>query len=141
MKSGRLLIEPAARIGRATLFKSVTFAESYRVFPRSHTYTARRQKVTAAYPNPFKKTCEWHRIMETEGLTVVDLASRLGVSIGRVSQVLSLLRLDPAVIRVITDMGEWMPCRLTENRLRSLLDISNEEQRHWLEQYLSVLNL
>ena len=59
-----------------------------------------------------------------------DLARKLGVSRVRISQVLSLLKLDVKIIEAIEKMGDPMPKRyISERKLRSLIKLSNERQR------------
>ncbi|KPJ86322.1 MAG: hypothetical protein AMS17_12920 [Spirochaetes bacterium DG_61] len=63
-----------------------------------------------------------------------DLAHKLGVSRVRISQILSLLKLDIEQIEFIAKLGDPMPKRyISERKLRSLVKLSNERQKSIIE--------
>jgi len=63
-----------------------------------------------------------------------DLAHKLGVSRVRISQILSLLRLDIEQIEFIAKLSDPMPKRyISERKLRSLVKLSNERQKSIIE--------
>jgi len=63
-----------------------------------------------------------------------DLAHKLGVSRVRISQILSLFKLDIEQIKVIEKLGDPMPKRyISERKLRSLVKLSNERQKSIIE--------
>ena len=63
-----------------------------------------------------------------------DLARKLGVSRVRISQVLSLLKLNVKIIEAIENLSDPMPKRyISERKLRSLVKLSNERQRAIIE--------
>ena len=67
--------------------------------------------------------------MQQFGLRPVDLASKLGVSRARVSQVLRLRRLAPEVKDLLMNLGDfltWVP--ISERELRALVALSVTEQ-------------
>ena len=58
----------------------------------------------------------------------------MGVSRARVSQVLRLLELSPAVVETIGAIGESIPNRIvSERELRPLVNLSQEEQSRRVE--------
>lgn len=63
-----------------------------------------------------------------------DLARKLGVSRVRISQVLSLLKLDDKLMETIEELGDPMSKRyISERKLRSFVKLSNERQRAMIE--------
>jgi transposase len=62
------------------------------------------------------------------------IASSMGISKGRVSQLLALLRLAPAIQRCIQEAGTNFP--LGEKRLRTLFELGPEQQLEQFEQML-----
>ena len=67
------------------------------------------------------------------------LARRLGLSRARITQVLHLLKLTPEVLDVITDLGAPLPSPLlSERRLRSLANLTVEEQCRRMDMILAI---
>ena len=63
-----------------------------------------------------------------------DLARKLGVSRVRISQVLSLLKLDVKIIEAVEKLADFMPKRyISERKLRAFVKLSNERQRAIIE--------
>jgi hypothetical protein len=63
-----------------------------------------------------------------------DLAHKLGVSRVRISQILSLFKLDIEQIKVIEKLGDPMPKRyISERKLRAFVKLSNERQKSIIE--------
>jgi len=82
------------------------------------------------YRNPIHLAKEWRRALD-EGRysSPAALARELKVSRARVTQLLSLLKLAPEVIKVVSSLGD--PVRrlvVTERRLRPLLRLTAEKQ-------------
>lgn len=77
---------------------------------------------------------EWQALLAEPGCSSrADLARRLGVTRARVTQVLQLLDLAPAVVDALAALGEALPRPvLTERRLRALLGQSAQAQQHLL---------
>jgi hypothetical protein len=66
------------------------------------------------------------------------LARRLGCSRAWVTQVLRLLRLAPEILDVVTDLGDPLPSfLLTERKLRSLVNLTTEEQFQRIQMLLT----
>jgi ParB-like chromosome segregation protein Spo0J len=67
------------------------------------------------------------------------LADRLGVSRARVTQLLALLDLDPAVLDAVASMGTSRPAiRVSERDLRSLQRLPSGQQRRWAATVIAV---
>jgi hypothetical protein len=72
--------------------------------------------------------------------TSAALARRLGFSRVWVTQVLSLLKLTPEILEVMTDLGDPLSSPMvTERMLRSLTHLTAEEQYHRIKTILSNL--
>lgn len=85
---------------------------------------------------------EWHRLLNDGSCsTQAELARKLDVTPARVTQVLRLLKLSPKVREVIMALGDPLPRPLTtERKLRSLVDLTYDEQERLLETPQSTLN-
>ena len=59
-----------------------------------------------------------------------DLARKLGVSRARVTQILSLLKLDSLILQELEKLGDPLKSRIiTERMLRSYVNKSQQEQK------------
>jgi len=85
-------------------------------------------------PNPVSTARDWRRSMEERGESKAELARRLGVTRARVTQVLKVLDLDPAVLAFVE--GNPDP-RITERALRSIVHRPPAEQRTHIDQLLA----
>ena len=85
--------------------------------------------------NPLVLALEWQRALDDRDCASrADLARRLGVSRARVTQVLGLLDLAPAVVRSVVALGDPLPGpSISERMLRPLLKLPPEEQRRALQ--------
>ena len=83
------------------------------------------------YRNPICLAKDYKRMIDSEDVkNQSDLARKLGVSRVRISQVLSLLKLDVKIIEAVEKLGDPMPKRyISERKLRSLIKLTNERQR------------
>ncbi len=91
----------------------------------------KKDKSVHKYPNPINLAKKYRQMIDSgEVKNQSDLARKLGVSRVRISQVLSLLKLDVIVIDAIEKLGDSMPkCYISEHKLRSLVKLLNERQR------------
>ncbi len=85
-------------------------------------------------PNPVSSAREWRRSMEERGESKAELAHRLGVTRARVTQVLKVLDLDPAVLAFVE--GNPDP-RITERALRSIVHRPPAEQQKHIDELLA----
>ena len=85
-------------------------------------------------PNPVSSAREWRRSMEERGESKAELARRLGVTRARVTQVLKVLDLDPAVLAFVERNPDP---RITERALRSIVHRSPPEQLTHVDQLLA----
>ena len=85
-------------------------------------------------PNPVSSAREWRRSMEERGESKAELARRLGVTRARVTQVLKVLDLDPAVLAFVERNPDP---RITERALRSIVHRSPHEQLTHVDQLLA----
>ena len=86
-------------------------------------------KPARQYPNPISLAHEWQQLSASgEYRSQAHLARDMGVSRARASLVLSLLRLCPHVVEVITQLGDPLIARIiTERQLR--LPVEQQERR------------
>ena len=92
-------------------------------------------KVACNYPNPIILAKKYKQMINSgEVKNQSDLAHKLCVSRVRLSQVLSLLKLDVKIIEAVEKLADPMPNRyISERKLRSLVKLSNERQRAIIE--------
>jgi hypothetical protein len=65
------------------------------------------------------------------------LARKLGVSRARVTQVLSLLNLEPSVLELIIKLGNPLQSKtVSERKLRSIIHLSSHEQLELVNDWL-----
>jgi hypothetical protein len=104
-------------------------------FSRNLIKISRRQ-----YRNPIYLAKEWRRVLDKgEYSSASALAKNLGVSRARVTQVLNLLKLAPAVISTVKELGDPLPNqRLCERKLRPLLGLPEEVQIALLSSILGL---
>ena len=91
------------------------------------------------YRNPIFLAKEYkHMIDSGKALNGSDLAQKIGVSKVTVNHFITLLKLDPELIKVIEEIGNPMPERyITERRLRSIVKLPSEEQRSIINQLIN----
>ena len=89
------------------------------------------QSTSSPYRNPIYLAQEWNDALTTGAYpSQAQLAQRLGLSRARVSQVLSLLRLSPEVLKAVAGLGDPLPGPIvTERALRPLVKLPSEEQK------------
>ena len=69
-----------------------------------------------------------------------DLARHLGVSRARVTQVLRLLKLAPEALEFLTNLGDPLPtAKITERKLRRIVNLSSEQQMGELNQVSTII--
>ena len=87
------------------------------------------------YRNPIALAREWKSMLARgECTSRADLACQLGGTRARVTQVLSLLELAPAVVNSVVALGDPLPGPIVSERmLRPLLKVPAEEQRRLLQ--------
>ena len=93
------------------------------------------------YPNPIKTALQYNERLESgQEKTQSELASALGVSRAKVTQMLNLLKLDEEIKEYIAslDNSDSRLRILTERRLRKLVQVESKEEqwelfRDWLE--------
>jgi hypothetical protein len=120
-----------------------TIDRTFRVafdFPQEQKRT--KGKSLKRYRNPVTVAREWRELLENGPCaSPADLTRSLGVSRARVIQVLRVLRLTPAVLKRIAELGDPLPAPIiTERMLRPIVGLSPEEQKHWLIATLSRMN-
>ena len=88
-------------------------------------------KVSRLLRNPVYLAQEWQNALGNgDCSSPADLASKLGVSRARITQVLRILSLTPEVLKAIADLGDPLPSpTVTERRLRPVVNLPPEEQR------------
>ena len=86
------------------------------------------------YRNPIALAYEWHGVLATgQHTSRADFARKLGVSRARVTQVLGLLALAPALVQALVALGDPLPKPVvTERSLRSILKLPINEQKQAL---------
>ncbi len=84
--------------------------------------------------NPVHLAREWRTVMDAHGESRADLARRTGVSRARVTQVLKILDLDPAVLAYLDRNPDP---RITERALRALANCSPDDQRRHIDELLA----
>ena len=96
-------------------------------------------KSTKIYRNPIILAQEWKQLLENgEHTSQADLASSLGVTRARVTQVLRLLRLDNHILKAISALGDPLPLPIvTERILRTIVSLSHEKQREVVDTILT----
>jgi ParB-like chromosome segregation protein Spo0J len=84
--------------------------------------------------NPIALAREWEALLaDGTFASRADLARELGVSRARVTQVLNLLNLAPAVLEVISALSDPLPGRgIAEHTLRRVLKLGWHEQKQVL---------
>lgn len=84
--------------------------------------------------NPIALAREWEALLaDGTFASRADLARKFGVSRARVTQVLNLLDFAPAVLEIISALGDPLPGRgIAEHTLRQLIRFPPEEQEHVL---------
>jgi hypothetical protein len=88
------------------------------------------RKVSKTYRNPVALAQDWRKALDSGHYSSqADLARNKGISRARVTQILNLLRLSPAVIEFTLETGDPMGSRtITERRLRRLINLPASEQ-------------
>jgi hypothetical protein len=91
------------------------------------------------YRNPVILAHEWQQALGSgEHGTQADFARKHGISRARVTQVLHLLNLPPDALNAIAALGDPLPSPiLTERRLRSVMNLSAEEQEQTIRKILA----
>ena len=85
------------------------------------------------YRNPVILAQEWQNRLKHEHDAPTELARKLRVSRARVTQVMRLLRLTPAVLQRIAELGDPLPSPIiTERMLRPVVALSSDEQKQWI---------
>jgi len=115
--------------GGASVIKERTFRLVFPLVDEQKTKEPKRRKSDRTYPNPIITSLEWKRVLETDGITITELARRLGISQPRVSQMLRLLRLHPDLIRDIVAIGRVMTRPVKIRRLLTIVDQPLSEQK------------
>jgi ParB-like chromosome segregation protein Spo0J len=94
---------------------------------------------TKLYRNPVILAQTWQKALDNgDHSSPADLARKLAVSRARVTQVLSLLKLPPDVLNAVAALGDPLPSPiLTERRLRSMMNLSGEEQEWTIRKILA----
>ena len=108
--------------------------------PQRRAKAARKWK---QYRNPVALALEWQSQLDGDGHgSRSRLARKLGVSRARVSQVLSLLKLSPTAKRLCIQLDDPAPVRVVnERKLRSLADLSPEQQVNMISDWLHKFRL
>jgi hypothetical protein len=127
------------RTGSPSKLKARTFRASF-CFPadkkprRSIPHLSSRR-----YRNPVILAQEWQQALDSgEYGTQADFARRQGISRARVTQMLHLLSLPPDTLNAIAALGDPLPSPiLTERRLRSVMNLSAEEQEQTIRKILT----
>ena len=83
---------------------------------------------------PVQLARKWRQSMDKRGESRSELARRLGVSRARVTQVLKILDLDPALL---TYLERNPDPRITERALRALANRPPDEQRRHIDELLA----
>jgi hypothetical protein len=103
---------------------------------RVRTFKAKSKK---SYRNPVALALEWRKAIGSGHYnSQADLAVKRGISRARVTQILNLLRLSPAVIELLLGLGDPLSVRsITERRLRRLIYLPAREQLDLLKSMLN----
>ena len=98
---------------------------------------------TKTYRNPIREALELQAELESGGIqSQAELAKKRGVSRAKVTQALNLLKLDEGIRVFILDLDDTDE-RLklfTQRRLRSLVQMSQEEQQRMFWKWTILLN-
>jgi hypothetical protein len=84
------------------------------------------------YSNPIRTALQYKGLLKSGHIeTQAELASFLGVSRAKVTQMLNLLKLDGEIIEMVSGLDEEDERlrRVTERRLRELTQIEDEEEQ------------
>lgn len=84
--------------------------------------------------NPVQLARKWRLSIDKRGESRSEFARRLGVSRARVTQVLKILDLDPALL---TYLERNPDPRITERALRALANHPPDEQRRHIDELLA----
>jgi hypothetical protein len=111
----------------------------FRLSPDKNPQRSNPRRPARAYRNPITLAQEWQQALNSgQYSTQADFARKQGISRARVTQVFRLLNLAPEALNAIVALGDPLPSRiLTERRLRSVINLSAEEQVHRIKTILS----
>lgn len=114
--------------------KDRTFRTGFQLQGVNRPKPERRVAASTLYHNPVNQALNWQaRLDSRPGYRPADLARDLGVSRARVTQVLGILKLAPAVIETVSALGDPLPRQIiSERRLRLLANVEETEQLHTL---------